>query len=389
MIRRLRLFSVVAATLFGSVSAVTVSACPFCTAITKTLSEDIATNEVAIIAKLTDLPGASGTQDSARTNSPTARFAIDRVLKGSQQLGSAKSLSSVFFGDAKPGDLFLMFGNRTPQLKWSPPMRLNQRQHHYILALAGLPKEGPERLNFFQEYLEDSDTLLARDAYDEFARAPYSVVKKLKPFMNHDQLVQWITAPNVPASRRRLYLTMLGVCGTKEDLPLVEERLRRTDTQSKSGLDAAIACFLTLRGEEGVDLIEDLFLKKREGNFSDNYVDVNAAIMALRFHGIEGDVVSRDRILRAFALLLDNPQMADLVIPDLARWEDWSQLERLVTLFKQTDPKASWVRIPIVNFARVCPRPEAKDALKVFEQLDPESVKRSRTLLPTIPQPKK
>ena len=37
--------------------------------------------------------------------------------------------------------------------------------------------------------LEDGDELLARDAYDEFAKAPYDVVKALKPKMNHDQLV--------------------------------------------------------------------------------------------------------------------------------------------------------------------------------------------------------
>ena len=32
--------------------------------------------------------------------------------------------------------------------------------------------------------------------------------------------------------------------------------------------------------------------------------------------------------------MLDRPQLADLVIPDLARWEDWSVMDRLVELFK-------------------------------------------------------
>ncbi len=177
--------------------------------------------------------------------------------------------------------------------------------------------------------------MLSRDAYDEFARAPYATVKKLKPKMNRDQLLAWIADPNVPPSRKRLYFTMLGVCGNAQDTTMLERRLRGTDAESRSGLDALIACYLTLRGPEGVPLIEELFLKSKEGTTSDNYADVYAAIMALRFHGTEGDVVPRARVLQAFSLVLDNPQMADLVIPDLARWQDWSQLERLVEMFKR------------------------------------------------------
>ena len=64
---------------------------------------------------------------------------------------------------------------------------------------------------FFQQYLEDSEDLLARDAYDEFARAPYEEVIDLKDRMDHAQLVAWIQDPDVSPRRRRLYLTMLGV----------------------------------------------------------------------------------------------------------------------------------------------------------------------------------
>ena len=97
-----------------------------------------------------------------------------------------------------------------PQLAWSTPLKLNDRQHQYVLDLLQLPEDEVERLAFFQAYLEDADTMLSRDAYDEFARAPYATVKKLKPKMNRDQLLAWIADPNVPPSRKRLYFTMLG-----------------------------------------------------------------------------------------------------------------------------------------------------------------------------------
>ncbi len=53
------------------------------------------------------------------------------------------------------------------------------------------------------------------------AKSPYEEVLALKPQMNHDQLVAWIKNEDIPASRRRLYLTMLGVCGSEKDLPLL------------------------------------------------------------------------------------------------------------------------------------------------------------------------
>ena len=53
-----------------------------------------------------------------------------------------------------------------------------------------------------------------------------------------------------------------------------------------------IACYLTLHGQEGMPLVEELFLKDADIEYSDTY----AAIMALRFHGTESDVIPRARI---------------------------------------------------------------------------------------------
>ncbi len=370
--------------------------CPFCTAVSNTFSEDIATMDVVIIARLAKPLAPAPLLDEPASDrslalkgapqSSIATFTVDSILKGKDLLASNQSFSTSFFGDAKAGDLFLVMGTKTTKAKtinWSAPMRLNARQHDYLTTLVALPKEGPDRLAFFQQYLQDADPMLAQDAYDEFARTPYSAIKQFKSKMDHDQLIKWIEDPKIPASHRRLYLTMLGVCGGEDDLPVLEKRMRATDPQSKSGLDALIACYLALRGPEGVALVEDLFLKRRDDNFSGNYADVYAAIMALRFHGSEGDMIPRKRVLQAFGYLLDYPQMADLIISDLARWEDWSQLDRLVALFKKADSKTTWVRMPIINYVRACPLPEAQKALAEFKEIDPETVKRAMTFFPT------
>ncbi len=175
--------------------------------------------------------------------------------------------------------------------------------------------------------------------------------------MNHDKLVEWIKSPKIPVSRRRLYLTMLGVCGTQDDMPMLEEMIKSKDRQTKGALDALVAAYLTLKGPDGMPLVEDLFLKNKDAEYTDTY----ATIMALRFHGTEEKIIPRDRLLEGLRLMLDRPQLADLVIPDLARWEDWSVMDRLVELFKNSDDESSWVRVPVVNYLRACPLPEAKE----------------------------
>ena len=78
--------------------------------------------------------------------------------------------------------------------------------------------------------------MLARDAYDEFAKAPYSDVIDLKPHMDREKILAWIKATDtVPASRRRLYLTMLGVCGQKADAELLEEYMRSGQSRGQVG----------------------------------------------------------------------------------------------------------------------------------------------------------
>jgi FAD/FMN-containing dehydrogenase len=102
--------------------------------------------------------------------------------------------------------------------------------------------------------------------------------------------------------------------------------------------------------------------------------------MALRFLGEESDLVPRERVLASLRLLLDEPKLADLVIADLARWEDWSAVDRLVAIFKDAKADNIFVREPIVNYLRACPLPEAAEAVAELEKIDPEAVRRAATL---------
>jgi hypothetical protein len=353
-------------------------ACPFCTAQSQTFSEEIATMDVAVIAKLTKAPKQSDNPGDELTK---ATFEITQVMKGDGLVKIGDKVETLYFGESAAGKPFLIMGIDPPQIMWSTPLPLSERAQGYLNAVLKLPKDGPERLVFFQRYLEDDDDLLARDSYDEFARAPYDQVKAIKEQMDHAQIVAWIKDPEVPASRRRLYLVMLGVCGDEKDLPMLEEYMRSSDRKAKSGLDALIACYLTLKGEAGLPVVEELFLANKKADYADTY----SAIMAIRFHGTEGGVIEKKALVKSLHHMLARPELADLVIPDLARWEDWGAVDQLMELYKTADEKSSWVRVPVVNYLRACPLPRAKDLLKECEKIDPAAYKRATTWFPTPP----
>ncbi len=93
--------------------------------------------------------------------------------------------------------------------------------------------------------------------------------------------------------------------------------------------------------------------------------------------GQEFEVYSRYRLSRALRLALNRPDIADFVIPDLARWEDWTAFEQLEQLFFDADADSSFVRIPIINYMQLCPHPNAGSALLKMEQADPNAARRA------------
>jgi hypothetical protein len=398
-------------------------ACPFCTVESRTLTEEIESSTAAVLAQLVAeapplRPDADSETADVDPDSGKATFKVVEVLRGEESIKAGDEIKVVYFGEGEQDKTFFVsgVGVENDALEWLTPLPLSGTAIEYIRKLPTVPATGGERLRFFQDYLENADPLLGQDAYDEFARAPYAEVHELKGHMSHDKLVEWIKSPDVNPSRRRLYLTMLGVCGDNHDLPMLEEMIESDysakkpildqlvasgkalrgpfsldmwtemvdleERQKKLGLDATVACYLTLRGPDGLDLIDQRFLKNPKVEYTHAYM----TIMALRFHGEEGDAVPKERLLASMRLLLDNPEFADQVIPDLARWEDWSVLDRLTEMYKQGDEK-SYIRQPVVTYLTVASEQEgevgenAKAALAELEQLDPEGVKKAKSLM--------
>ncbi len=327
---------------------------------------------------------AEATNESTRDEvTGQVQFKVVAVLKGNDLVKADEMVTAVYYGSVEPGRRFMLSGADPKDLQWAC-LPLNEVSEKYLHDITKLPDDELERLKFYQGYLQHPEGMLNRDAYDEFAVTPYPVVQALKPFMDHAQLVSWIKEEGMPADRKRLYLTMLGVCGDEKDLPMLEEMLQSTQPSTRGGLDALIACYLMLGGENALPKIDELFLKNAKAPYADTY----AAIMAIRFHGTEGTKIPRSALVNSLHYVLERKDLADLVIPDLARWGDWSQIDRLVQLFMEAEKDNNWIRVPVVNYLRACPKPEAEQAIKKLKEIDPESVKRASSVFSIpVPQP--
>jgi hypothetical protein len=368
----------VAEALMASYSA---SACPFCSAVSLTLGQEIKAADAAVVAELVSVPKSADGDNSAFApgigEAPSkSKFKIVEVLKGGEILKKAKEVETVYFGDSPAGTEFLITAIDPKDLAWATPIPLPKDGRKYLKEIMKLPETGADRLTFFESYLENPDQMLSRDAHDEFAAASYDDLKAVAPRVNYPRLIEWIKKDDTTPSHRRLYFTILGVCGSEKDVPLLESFLNSKDRKVKVGfLDAIIGSYLALKGAPGIELVEKLYLKNNDAEFTDTY----AAIQAVRI-AEEAGIIQKDKAAEALRNVLDRPKIADLVIPDLARYQDWSVVDRLVELFNIPGDESAWVRVPVLRYLQVCPLPKAKDELAKLEKIDPTSAKQAKAM---------
>ena len=178
--------------------------------------------DAVVIAQLEQLPKPPQPDPSDRqrgdTDRPPSRSL--KCLKGEAVVGQQKTLTTVFFGDGQRGDKFLVMGIDPTAAHL---VDTAQTQRPATPVSAGSPEIAGRR----SRTAGVLPAVSGRRGHHVVTRRvrrvrprPYATVKQLKPKLNQDQLLAWIKDPNVPPSRKRLYFTMLGVCGdAQDDLP--------------------------------------------------------------------------------------------------------------------------------------------------------------------------
>ena len=320
----------------------TTQACPLCGAAQMTLSEQLSTSDAAALVVWSK--GEMG--DKEKIGSTTYR--IKQVVKG-KGLKPDTEVVLDRFRAGKAGDLFFLLGTAVDdaKLEWGSPLEVTETSYNYMAQAPAPETPTAQRLKYFVKFLEYSDQMIANDAFGEIANAPYQDVVALKPSMPREKLREWITNPQTPATRLGLYGMMLGICGDEHDAEILEKKILEPSKEFRLGIEGLMGGYLVLKGEYALAKLEEHKLKNRDVPFS----EVFAVMQALRFLWTYGEQrVPAERLKQSMRILLERPEMADLVIADLARWKDWSMQTKLREMYGQEAYNVPSIKRAIVRY---------------------------------------
>lgn len=344
-------------------------ACPFCSAPSLTLSEQLAQSDAAVLVQWVD-----GTKPEEKQAGRTV-YEVREILRNPRkQLKKGDRITLDRYRAGRTGDLFLLMGNTSAVIEWGSPLEVTEASYQYIAQAPSPEAPTSKRLAYFMQFLEYPDQLVSNDAYAEFANAPYEDITPLAKKMPREKIRKWITSSETPATRLGLYGLMLGLCGTEEDAALMKAKITEASEDFRLGIDGVISGYLLLTGEEGLDVVDKTKLENKEVPFSETY----AAMQALRFMWQYGDGrISHERLRQSMRTLLDRPELADLVIADLARWNDWSVQDRLMELYGAKEYDIPSIKRAIVRYMLV----STKDAPEEEGAEVPPHVTKGKKLL--------
>jgi hypothetical protein len=355
-------------------------ACPFCTALTPTLSQQKAAAAVTLLAEV----------QREATGGP-AELKVHHVLTGERLVDPNAPLAVPLDLAAAPGQLLVLFGSGSAdQLSWHA-VAVDEFSYGYLAAAPPRNLSQVERLPYFARFLEHPDKLIAEDAYLEFGHAPFDVVEQTAHLLPTDQVRRWLTSEIVPPHRKGFYALVLGLARDPKEQQTNRELLERLilapEDDFRAGFDGILGGYLLLSGERGLELIESRYLTSPDAAVG----DVRHVQTALRFYQEYGRQIPTVRLCEATRHLLKRPEFAESAIIDLARWQDWGQEAAIAAFYNRPGYCEPAIRRAIVGYLSLSPHAQARVALDELRAVDPRGVAAAEQVLKqtgSVPQPR-
>ncbi|MBS0266676.1 MAG: hypothetical protein JSS02_32410 [Planctomycetes bacterium] len=354
---------------------VVAQACPICGEPTVTLTERLARADVALLAQWVSLQPGQGKKPATTT------YDIVQVQRDTlSQFKSGADVTIEHFTQGKPGDLFLLMGQKleTGDVKWEtgPALPVTETCFQYIIQAPTPETPAEKRLGYFIKFLEFPDSTIANDAFAQFVNSPTKDIFAVAGQLPREKLRRWLADPKTPGNRRSGYGLMLGLSGNADDAKFLAEVIRATDPDNSIGVEGLTFGYLLLSGEEGLSVIEQERIADEK--LADG--EVWASALAIRYFWSYGNGKIRPaRLQAAMRRLLERPALAEIAITDLARWKDWSLLERLMDLYQGEAKSDKNLKAAIIHYMIAC----TKDIPKA-----PESSPDNAAQKAAVPPPK-
>src|SRR5206468_2230962 len=107
-----------------------------------------------------------------------------------------------------------------------------------------------------------------------------------------------------------------------------------------------------------------------------------SALRAVRFLSDQRpDVVTKTDLVAGVASALDNPDMADIAMEDLRKWQRWELCDRILALCAKEGYDSPITRRAVLRFALCCPGDRARALVRAQRRVDAELVNDTEELL--------
>jgi len=321
----------------------------------------------------------------------TTEYKILDVMKVPGELiaaGDRITLNDYYPG--KDGDLAMLTADQSTVIQWDSPLEASEGSYLYVKNAPGTEVDTTTRLEYFLAFLEYPDLTVSNDAYGEFALAPYEEVAKLAKKLPKDRLRKWITDPETDPTRLGLYGLMLGNCGDESDAKMFHDIVVEPSSDFRLGIEGLMAGYLLLDGEKALAEIErtkittpylmndgEYILDANGEKQKVPYNELYAAQQALRFlWSFEPDLIAKERLKESMRLLLKRPNLADIVISDLARWDDWTVVDEVARMYEDEEYATPGFKRRVLKYLMA-----ARDAVPENAETKPEHAKKADTYL--------
>ena len=247
---------------------------------------------------------------------------------------------------------------------------------HVATAPAGT-EPAARRLAWYAPRLEHPDPAIAADAYAAFGLAAFADIRAAAGAFDPEKLRHWLDDPGIDQRRRGFYGLALGIVAAGErdaavragHVAALRGAIDRPASDLRAGFDGLLAGLVVAEGATGLEALESrglLDAATRAG-------DARHAIAVLRFTAESlADTLPRSQVRAATARLLANPAVAADAAVDLARYGDWSAVERVAGLWDSLGRDDPLVRRAVAGYLSTCPLPAAREQLERLRAADPD-----------------
>lgn len=336
------------------------SACPFCAMQGPTLTGEVAQAKLVLYGQLTN---AKEQKDFKGDNEGTTDLVVDSVIKNeladkkddplagkNKTVRLSRYLPPLGEGDKYRYLVYCDFFRGKIDPYRVVPVKDADMAKYLLGALEHKEESIGKRLRFFFDYLDSADLEISNDAYKEFGNADYKDYKEMSKDLPAERVAEWLKNEKTPAYRYGLYASMLGHCGKAKHADLLRKMLDDPAKRLGSGVDGMLAGYIMLKPKEGWAYTCDI-LKDGKKEFMVRY----AALRAVRFlWDSRPDLIGKKELKKGMSVLLEQSDIADLVIDDLRKRQCWDMAGRVLDLRTSKSYDIPIVRRAVLRFALGC-----------------------------------